>query len=123
MVKNTTEMEMRGRCSAGQKVLAALIIRLALAETFSSKCGVIALDEPTTNLDKDNIEALTDALGEIVQRRSEGVNHFQLIIITHDEDLIQSLSQKVPEIKHFYRVTRNDRSLSQIQRQACSQYV
>jgi DNA repair protein RAD50 len=41
-VKNETEMEMRGRCSAGQKVLASLIIRLALAETFSSALGMIA---------------------------------------------------------------------------------
>jgi hypothetical protein len=52
MVKNGTEMDMRGRCSAGQKVLASLIIRLALAETFSATCGIIALDEPTTNLDR-----------------------------------------------------------------------
>ena len=50
MYKNDTMMDMRGRCSAGQKVLASLIIRLALAETFSANCGVIALDEPTTNL-------------------------------------------------------------------------
>ena len=40
------------RCSAGQKVLASLIIRLALAETFAENCGIIALDEPTTNLDR-----------------------------------------------------------------------
>jgi len=52
MAKNGTEMDMRGRCSAGQKVLASLIIRLALAETFSAACGIIALDEPTTNLDR-----------------------------------------------------------------------
>ena len=52
MVKGGVEMEMRGRCSAGQKVLASLIIRLALAETFSTDCGMIALDEPTTNLDR-----------------------------------------------------------------------
>jgi DNA repair protein RAD50 len=45
------ELEMRGRCSAGQKVLACLIIRLALAETFCLNCGILALDEPTTNLD------------------------------------------------------------------------
>jgi DNA repair protein RAD50 len=31
MVNGGVEMEMRGRCSAGQKVLACLIIRLALA--------------------------------------------------------------------------------------------
>lgn len=40
MVKGDAEMDMRGRCSAGQKVLASIIIRLALAECFGVKCGV-----------------------------------------------------------------------------------
>lgn len=51
MVNGGVELDMRGRCSAGQKVLACLIIRLALAETFCLNCGILALDEPTTNLD------------------------------------------------------------------------
>lgn len=51
MYSGSAELEMRGRCSAGQKVLACLIIRLALAETFCLNCGILALDEPTTNLD------------------------------------------------------------------------
>ena len=34
MTKGEAELDMRGRCSAGQKVLASLVIRLALAETF-----------------------------------------------------------------------------------------
>ena len=34
-----------------RQVLACLIIRLALAETFCLNCGILALDEPTTNLD------------------------------------------------------------------------
>ena len=51
MFSGGAELEMRGRCSAGQKVLACLIIRLALAETFCLNCGILALDEPTTNLD------------------------------------------------------------------------
>jgi DNA repair protein RAD50 len=37
---------------------------MALAETFSSNCGMLALDEPTTNLDKENIESLSTALTE-----------------------------------------------------------
>jgi DNA repair protein RAD50 len=45
MIKNEVEMDMRGRCSAGQKVLASIIIRLALAESFGQGCGVLALDE------------------------------------------------------------------------------
>lgn len=46
MKQGDTELDMRGRCSAGQKVLASLLIRLALADTFCSQCSVLALDEP-----------------------------------------------------------------------------
>jgi DNA repair protein RAD50 len=45
MRKGDAELDMRGRCSAGQKVLAGLVIRLALAETFCVNCGILALDE------------------------------------------------------------------------------
>ncbi len=61
------ELDMRGRCSAGQKVLACLIIRLALAETFCLNCGILALDEPTTNLDADNAASLAEALRSVMQ--------------------------------------------------------
>ena len=67
MLKGDTALDMRGRCSAGQKVLASIIIRLALAETFCVNCGLLALDEPTTNLDRDNIEGLAQALADIVK--------------------------------------------------------
>ena len=92
MVKNETEMDMRGRCSAGQKVLSSLIIRLALAETFSTNCGIIALDEPTTNLDRENIESLALALSDIATKRAAQRN-FQLVVITHDEEFIEQLSR------------------------------
>ena len=46
----------------GCQVLASLIIRLALAETFCLNCGILALDEPTTNLDVPNAESLAAAL-------------------------------------------------------------
>ena len=46
----------------GLQVLAAFIIRLALAETFCWNCGILTLDEPTTNLDEDNIESLANQL-------------------------------------------------------------
>jgi DNA repair protein RAD50 len=66
MLKNEVELDMRGRCSAGQKVLASIIIRLALAESFGTNCGLLALDEPTTNLDRENIMSLAKALAECV---------------------------------------------------------
>lgn len=67
MVKGDTILDMRGRCSAGQKVLASIIIRLALSESFCINCGLLALDEPTTNLDSDNIEGLAIALSDIIR--------------------------------------------------------
>lgn len=62
MKKGDVALDMRGRCSAGQKVLACIIIRLALAEAFCIDCGVLALDEPTTNLDYDNVNSLAESL-------------------------------------------------------------
>jgi DNA repair protein RAD50 len=62
MLKDQVELDMRGRSSAGQRVLACLVIRLALAESFGLNCGMLALDEPTTNLDKENIESLAESL-------------------------------------------------------------
>ncbi|XP_068457067.1 DNA repair protein RAD50 [Clinocottus analis] len=112
MVKGDTTLEMRGRCSAGQKVLASLIIRLALAETFCLNCGILALDEPTTNLDRDNIESLAHALVEIIKSRSSQRN-FQLLIITHDEDFVELLGRS-SYIEHFYRIRKNQDQNSEI---------
>merc|ERR550539_1122992 len=114
MVKNEARLDMRGRCSAGQKVLASLIIRLALAETFSTSCGMIALDEPTTNLDRENIESLAQALADLVAKRSVQKN-FQLIVITHDEELIDHLS-RIDQVDYYYRVSRDEKGRSIIRR-------
>ncbi|KAK0201990.1 hypothetical protein DFS33DRAFT_1037600 [Desarmillaria ectypa] len=64
MTKDQVEMDMRGRCSAGQKMLASIIIRLALSDSFGQNCGILALDEPTNALDRENIDALADSLVE-----------------------------------------------------------
>ncbi|RHZ51054.1 hypothetical protein Glove_485g11 [Diversispora epigaea] len=92
MVKNGIHMDMRGRCSAGQKNLASIIIRLALAETFCLNCGVFVLDEPTTNLDEKHIERLASSLRSILESRRRQQN-FQLIVITHDESFSKLLGQ------------------------------
>ena len=116
MIKGGTEMDMRGRCSAGQKVLSSLIIQLALAETFSANCGIIALDEPTTNLDRENIESLANALADLVIKRSQQKN-FQLVVITHDEDFIEQLS-RCDAVEHFQRVSRDKNGLSVIRKES-----
>ncbi|XP_078407239.1 DNA repair protein RAD50 [Cetorhinus maximus] len=112
MVKGDTALDMRGRYSAGQKVLASLIIRLALAETFCLNCGILALDEPTTNLDRENIESLAHALVEIIKSRSNQSN-FQLLVITHDEDFVELLSRS-QYIESFYRIKKNIDQCSEI---------
>ncbi|CAL8106543.1 unnamed protein product [Calicophoron daubneyi] len=111
---NEARLDMRGRCSAGQKVLASLIIRLALAEVFCLHCGVLALDEPTTNLDRENIESLAFALVEIIKNRRQQKN-FQLIVITHDEDFVELLGRS-DFVEDFFLLSRNMQGVSEMKK-------
>ncbi|XP_043528488.1 DNA repair protein RAD50 [Frieseomelitta varia] len=103
--KHGHEIDMRGRCSAGQKVLASIIIRLALAETFCKDCGILALDEPTTSLDQANADSLANALATVVKLRSQHQKNFQLIIISHDEKFLFKLAE-LNNNKGFYQLYR-----------------
>ncbi|GLV43469.1 rad50 [Carabus blaptoides fortunei] len=111
-VKNGIELDMRGRCSAGQRVLASLIIRIALADTFSTNCGILALDEPTTNLDRENIHSLSEALVDLVTQKRQQKN-FQLLIITHDQEFVDRLT-RVESLDNYYVITRNELGKSTI---------
>lgn len=118
MIKGEAELDMRGRCSAGQKVLAAIIIRLALAECFGVNCGILALDEPTTNLDRENIESLAKSLANVISvRRSQ--KNFQLIVITHDEEFLRMMGCS-DYCDYYYRVSRNEHQKSEITKQRVS---
>lgn len=121
MVKGDTEMDMRGRCSAGQKVLASIIIRLALAESFGINCGLIALDEPTTNLDSDNIRSLAESLHGIIKARQSQSN-LQLIVITHDEEFLKHM-QCSDFCDDFYRVKRDEKQNSIIVRESITRIM
>ncbi len=121
MVKGDVEMDMRGRCSAGQKVLASIIIRLALAESFGVNCGMIALDEPTTNLDSDNIRSLAESLHAIIKNRQQQAN-LQLIVITHDEEFLKHM-QCSDFCDDFFRVKRDERQNSIIVRESITRVM
>ncbi|KAI0304359.1 hypothetical protein B0F90DRAFT_1666864 [Multifurca ochricompacta] len=99
MTKDQVEMDMRGRCSAGQKMLASIIIRLALSDSFGQNCGILALDEPTNALDVENIDALAASLVDIINERKNHAN-FQLIIITHDENFLRKLGRS--DVMDYY---------------------
>lgn len=116
MMKGDAELDMRGRCSAGQKVLASIIIRLALAETFCISTGLLALDEPTTNLDAPNKRGLARALARIIDLRRK-TNSLQLIVITHDEDFVSELGRSMndgggsssrAQLGEYWRVWREE---------------
>ncbi|KAG7088433.1 hypothetical protein E1B28_012426 [Marasmius oreades] len=115
MTKDQVEMDMRGRCSAGQKMLASIIIRLALSDSFGQNCGILALDEPTNALDTENIDALASSLVDIINERKNHAN-FQLIIITHDENFLRKLGQS-DVMEYYWRVSRDARQKSVIERQ------
>ena len=100
MSKGSTELDMRGRCSAGQRVLASIVIRLALAETFCLNFGCIALDEPTVNLDHENRKGLAVALAHIIGSRAKQSN-FQLIMITHDQDFVSMMKTELASQSSF----------------------
>lgn len=110
MKKNNIELDMDRRCSAGQKMLASIIIRLALAQTFALNCGIIALDEPTTNLDEPNRKNLANQLIDLVNAQEKDNSGaikkpFQLIIITHNREFVESLVEE-GTLDCFYQITR-----------------
>lgn len=78
-------------------MLASLIIRLALAETFCLNCGILALDEPTTNLDRDNIESLAHALVEWVHTQRHSV-----CTSKHVRTLIDMIHYPIPKLDWLY---------------------
>ncbi|KAF6263995.1 hypothetical protein COO60DRAFT_1292744 [Scenedesmus sp. NREL 46B-D3] len=112
MVNGGVELDMRGRCSAGQKVLACLIIRLALAETFCLNCGILELDEPTTNLDAENSASLADSLRALMAFHS-GQDNFQLLVITHDEHFAHLIGPR-QHAEWLWRITKDDNQRSHI---------
>jgi DNA repair protein RAD50 len=94
-------------------MLASIVIRLALAETFCLNCGILALDEPTTNLDHLNKQGLAQALARLIISRS-GQTNFQLICITHDDEFVKmmnlelSASSDFNQPEHYFRVYREE---------------
>ncbi|WEJ96353.1 DNA repair protein rad50 [Yamadazyma tenuis] len=111
MQKGKVELDMRGRCSAGQRVLTSILIRLTLAECFGSHCGMITLDEPTTNLDEENSRSLAESLNRIVESRREQDN-FQIIIITHDQKFLSHIN--ADSCEYFYKIQRDNNQASEI---------
>lgn len=80
------------RLSTGQRVILALAFWPAVASLWSTELGMLALDEPTANLDADNRKCLRDALAGMTARvRGDR----QVIMVTHDPDLRTAFDQVI----------------------------
>jgi DNA repair exonuclease SbcCD ATPase subunit len=73
------------RLSGGQKIVASISFRLAMADTFAKDVGILILDEPSNHLDKDNITHLQNLLLRL--KELTGSTGKQIIIVTHEEQL------------------------------------
>lgn len=81
-----------GRLSTGQRVVLALAFWPAVASLWSTELGMLALDEPTANLDGENRKFLRDALSAMTAKvRGER----QLLMVTHDPDLRAAFDQVI----------------------------
>jgi len=70
--------------SGGERVSIAIALRLAIAKSLMNDIGFMILDEPTVNLDEYRKRELID----IIKSTTEVVP--QIIVVTHDEELLQA---------------------------------
>jgi exonuclease SbcC len=79
--------------SFGQKVMTALSFLLACNRVFAGVCDFLALDEPSEYLDRQHVEDFAELLGVLDKRfRRHGR---QLLVVTHNRALLDSLVQTV----------------------------
>ena len=71
---------------------------------------ILALDEPTTNLDQSNVESLARFLSDLIEQRRED-NKFQLIVITHDKEFLKMFNEYTD---HYYLVAKDKEGFSMI---------
>ena len=92
---NGTWKSLDGIASGGERACVALALRIALSIVLTPNLGMLILDEPTHNLDKEAVELLSQTLQLKVP---EVIG--QTIVITHEEGLMGS------EFAASYKLTR-----------------
>ncbi|MEM2950800.1 MAG: SMC family ATPase [Nitrososphaeria archaeon] len=66
--------------SGGEKVIAALCLRLAMLTLLSEKCSILIMDEPFAGLDEINLNLVMDFLIRLKNK----FKNYQLIVVTHE---------------------------------------
>ena len=121
MKQGDIDLEMRGRCSAGQRVLASLLIRLALADTFCLTGRDVSTGRTHHQPGpQQHPSAFAAALADIVEKRRAQSN-FQLLVITHDEKFVEEMGRRAG-VEDYYRITKDPQThYSKIQRKKWTQ--
>jgi DNA repair exonuclease SbcCD ATPase subunit len=81
-----------GWISTGQSVMLALAFWPEIASIWAQDPGILALDEPTANLDYDNRQYLAEALQQLTSRVR---GNRQIFIVTHDLGLRTAFDQVI----------------------------
>ncbi len=87
-------VNVEGFSSGGERVIASLVMRIALSVVLAPNLKLLVLDEPTPNLDSNTIENLTEVLRTKITELFE-----QVFIVTHDERMTQAGTDYIYEFK------------------------
>ena len=98
-IRKATTLLTFNQLSGGQKVLYALMIRLAINKLFSRRFGLFILDEPTIHLDEESRRILSNFIDQM-----EGIK--QLIIVSHTEEFLGTIDNEI-ELKQTEYKTIN----------------
>lgn len=80
------------RLSGGQKGVFAVAFRYSISSLFDADIGMMYLDEPTANMDDENVGYFTEALKKLaVEVRGKR----QLVVITHHKRLLSAFDQVI----------------------------
>ncbi len=71
--------------SGGEKTALSLAMRLAIAQMLDIKFKIFILDEPTDGMDNERIESLGELFYNFIKYNPD----YQLIVITHEEEIAQ----------------------------------
>jgi DNA repair exonuclease SbcCD ATPase subunit len=81
-----------GQLSTGLRVVLAIPFWLAVASLWKNEIGMLALDEPTANLDEDNRAFLAEALSALTVKMK---GSRQIVMVTHADNLKASFDQVI----------------------------
>jgi DNA repair exonuclease SbcCD ATPase subunit len=86
--------EVDGMASGGERSMACLAMRIALAMVTVPNLKWLILDEPTHNIDENGIAKFIDMLGNSLPKVVE-----QVFVITHDNELKQISSARIYQLE------------------------